>query len=58
MGPRKIKSSRSSSTASPSSQNNEKSSVIQSSPPIGNFKASPRPILGPKTIRVEVGISE
>ena len=58
MGPRKIKSSRSSSTLSPSSQNKEKSSVIQSSSPSGNFKASPRPILGPKTIRVEVGTSE
>ena len=55
MGPKKISNSTSSVRRSPQESS---SSSFQSSSPPEKFKASPKPILGPKTIRVEVGASE
>ena len=57
MGPKKIISS-SSTTQKRSGSKQSTSSSFKSSSSPENFKASPKPILGPKTIRVEVGASE
>lgn len=58
MGPPKIKSSSSTKTTSQGSKSKKSSSFFNSRPTDQNFKASPKPILGPKTIRVEVGGAE
>lgn len=58
MGPKKIKSSnlpRSSNMNNNSGVHSKSESVER---PARNFKSAPRPVLGPKTIRVEVGRSE
>ena len=57
MGPKKISSSSSTSQKRSGSQHSSSSSFQSSSLP-KKFQASPKPILGPKTIRVEVGASE
>ncbi len=57
MGPKKISSSSSTSQKRSGSQHSSSSSFQSSSSP-KKFQASPKPILGPKTIRVEVGASE
>lgn len=58
MGPKKVKSSHSSTLTSPNKHRSEYSTSNQSDLPSRNFKASPKPILGPKTIRVQVGTPE
>ena len=57
MGPKKITSSGSTSQKRSGSEQSLSSSFQSSSSP-EKFQASPKPILGPKTIRVEVGASE
>lgn len=54
MGPTKTKSTNSSVSSSPSGRKAEHSLQNESVSPSRNFKATPKPILGPKTIRVEV----
>jgi len=56
MGPKHTKSS--SSVDRPTHSNNPDSRTVNSVKPRKNFKTSPKPILGPKTIRVEVGTSD
>ncbi len=56
MGPKKIKSS--SSSTSTSSQRQSFSGESQSTHSSKNFRAAPKPILGPKTIRVQVDKAE
>ena len=58
MGPRKVKSSSASSTSNVGSQKKTFSSPIRSNEPAKNFKTRSKPILGPKTIRVQVGKPE
>jgi hypothetical protein len=57
MGPKKITSSSATSQKRSGSEQSLSSSFQSSSSP-EKFQASPKPILGPKTIRVEVGASE
>lgn len=55
LGPKKINTTRSSSFPSSSATGSDISAPSSNStPPPKNFKASPKPILGPKTIRVQV----
>ena len=56
MGPKKINNTRSSSLPGSSATGSTFQAPISNTynPPPKNFKASPKPILGPKTIRVEV----
>jgi hypothetical protein len=58
MGPRKVKSSSASSTSNDGSQKKTFSNSIKSNESTKNFKTKAKPILGPKTIRVQVGNSE
>jgi hypothetical protein len=58
MGPKKISTSSSASRSNFGSQTGSSTRSSQSSSSKKNYKASPKPILGPKKIRVEVGASE
>jgi len=58
MGPRKVKSSSASSTSNVGSQKNTFPTPTKSNEPVKNFKTKTKPILGPKTIRVQVGKPE
>ena len=58
MGPKKITTSRSSTFLSPSTTQKNRSATSSQDEGRRNFKTEPKPILGPKTIRVEVGAPE
>jgi hypothetical protein len=58
MGPRKVKSSSATSTSNMGSQKKTFSNPMKSNKPVKNFKTNSKPILGPKTIRVQVGKPE
>jgi len=58
MGPRKVKSSSTSSTSNVGSQKKTFYNPMKSNKPVKNFKTNSKPILGPKTIRVQVGKPE